>query len=299
MDFLTRTISEETIHGWELWLDDWFFVLAVGLLVLELIVYALRKQFSKDLAADTVTNFITLGLFMLVSIFLLATFYLSVFFYAADFAIFEIDNNWANVAICIVLADLAYYWEHRFCHRVNMAWATHSVHHSSPHFNISVAYRFDPFDGFWPLFFYLPLVILGFNPVMVLFAEVVVQLYQTLLHTEIVRKLPRPIEAVMNTASHHRVHHGSNRKYLDSNYGGIFIIWDRMFGTFVREDEKVVYGLVTPLNSNNPLVAFFHGFSRLYTKVAQADGIGNSLKYLVASPDWSDKGSRASKGSEV
>jgi len=90
----------------------------------------------------------------------------------------------------------------------------------------------------------------------------------------------------MNTPSHHRVHHGSNDKYLDTNYGGIFILWDRLFGTFAREDEQVVYGLVTPLNSNNPFVAFLHGFHRLGVKIANAPGLGNKLKYVLAPPDW-------------
>ncbi len=150
-------------------------------------------------------------------------------------------------------------------HRVNLLWATHSVHHSSPFFNISVAYRFGPMDGVWPIFFHLPLVFLGFNPFVVFFAEMFVQLFQTALHTEAVKKLPRPFEWIFNTPSHHRVHHASNRKYLDANYAGIFIIWDRLFGTFVKEDEKIVYGLVKPIPEINsplrflasPLVAFF------------------------------------------
>lgn len=238
---------------------------------------------------DTITNYVTLGFFIGLTILFLGAFYVTTFYYAFQFAIFDIEINWLTVAVCIVLADLAYYWEHRFMHRVNMAWATHTVHHSSPFFNISVAYRFGPMDSFWPVFFHLPLVILGFNPIVVLFAEVIVQVYQTVLHTESIRKLPRPIEWIMNTPSHHRVHHGSNLKYLDKNYAGIFIIWDRLFGTFEEEQEKVVYGLVKPIDSINPLVAFLHGFYRLGKGVWEVKGFTNKLGVMFGPPGWKPK----------
>ena len=162
-----------------------------------------------------------------------------------------------SIALCVALADLAYYWEHRFTHRVGVGWATHSVHHSSPYFNISVAYRFGPLDGFFSLFFHVPLVIAGFNPILVL-----------------------------NTPSHHRVHHGSNRQYIDKNYGGIFIVWDRLFGTFEEEREKVVYGIISPLDSVNPFVVFFHGLTRLYRKVMAARGPGAKLACLLRPLGW-------------
>ena len=148
-------------------------------------------------------------------------------------------------------------------HRVNLGWATHTVHHSSQHFNISVAYRFGPMDAVWPLFFSVNLVLLGFNPFVVFFAEAIVQLYQTVLHTEAVKKLPRPIEYLFNTPSHHRVHHGVNRQDWDKNYAGILIIWDRLFGTFEAEQEPVRYGVSEPVNSANPITIFLHGFYRL------------------------------------
>lgn len=292
MDWLLKPLSEMEIYGWETWIGDWFFVFAFGFLALEFIRYIAIKKFSWKLVGDSITNYVTLSLFIGLNFFFLAGFYISAYAWVAQFAIFDIGLNWATIAICIVLADIAYYWEHRFMHRVNIAWATHSVHHSSPFFNISVAYRFGPMDGVWPILFHMPLVLLGFNPFVVFFAEMFVQIYQTILHTEWIKKLPRPIEAVFNTPSHHRVHHGSNRKYLDSNYAGIFIIWDKMFGTFVKEDEAVVYGLMKPINSINPLIAFFHGFWRLGKTVTNAKGIGNKLKYIFATPDWSPKDNR-------
>lgn len=289
MEWLLTPIGLDYLEWLEKFIDDWFFVIALGFLGFEFIRYAIYRKLSWTLVGDTLTNYVTLAFFIGLTILFLGAFYIATFYYAFQFAIFDIEVNWATVLICIVLADLAYYWEHRFMHRVNFAWATHTVHHSSPFFNISVAYRFGPMDSFWPVFFHLPLVVLGFNPITVLFAEVVVQVYQTALHTESVGKLPRPIEWIMNTPSHHRVHHGSNRKYLDKNYAGIFIIWDRMFGTFAEEKEEVVYGLTQPINSINPFIAFFHGFYRLARDTWKMKGISNKFGVLFGPPGWQPK----------
>ena len=178
---------------------------------------------------DSLTNFVTL-FFLLVIVFFIGLAYVGAFVFAYEnFSLTQLPITGWTILGCLILADLAYYWEHRFLHSNGFAWGTHSVHHSSPYFNISVAYRFGPLDWFFPFFFHLPLILLGFNPFVVLMCETFVQLYQTLLHTETVKKLPRPIEAVFNTPSHHRVHHATNKQYLDKNYAGILIIWDRMF----------------------------------------------------------------------
>ena len=286
MEWLLRPMSESALYEWEQFFGDWFFVIALVFLVFELVRYLLLKRATWKLMGDTLTNFITLAFYISLGIFVFAAFYVSVFFYFHQFALFDVGINWATVLICVVLADLAYYWEHRFMHRVGIAWATHTVHHSSPNFNISVAYRFGPMDDLWPVFFHIPLVLIGFNPFVVFFAEVFVQLYQTALHTEAIGKLPRPIEAVMNTPSHHRVHHGANDEYIDKNYGGIFIIWDRIFGTFAVEKEKVVYGITRPIDSVNPFVVFLHGLVRLGKKLRDADGLTNKLAVLIKPPGW-------------
>ncbi|WP_305986844.1 sterol desaturase family protein [Roseibium sp. MMSF_3544] len=289
METILTPLSPDWLYELQTFIDDWFFVLALGFLAFEFLRYWIFRKLSWTLVGDTLTNYVTLGLFIGITFLVLGAFYVTAFYYVWQFAIFNIEINWVTVLICIVLADLVYYWEHRFLHRVNIGWATHSVHHSSPFFNISVAYRFGPMDSFWPVLFHLPLVLLGFNPIVVLFAEVVVQLYQTALHTEAVRKLPRPVEAIMNTPSHHRVHHGSNPDYLDKNYAGIFIIWDRMFGTFAEEKEKATYGLTQPINSVNPLVTFLHGFYRLARDVWKMHGILNKAGVLVNPPGWQPK----------
>lgn len=300
MEWLFATIAEDDLYAWETWIGDWFFVFAAGFLVFEFIRYIAVKKLRWSMIGDAVTNYMTLAAFIAINLFLLAGLYITAYFGAAQFAIFDIPINLATILICIVLADIAYYWEHRFMHRVNAAWATHSVHHSSPFFNISVAYRFGPMDGIWPIFFHLPLVILGFNPFLVFFAEMMVQIYQTALHTEAIKRLPRPFEWIFNTPSHHRVHHGSDKKYLDANYAGIFILWDRLFGTYVREEETPRYGLVRPIPEINspgrlvtsPFVAFFHGFWRLIKTVAGARSFGEGWMRLFGPPDWRPKSER-------
>jgi sterol desaturase/sphingolipid hydroxylase (fatty acid hydroxylase superfamily) len=286
MEYLTVLFTPDEIYSIEAWITDWFFVLAFSLFILECLRYATRKEFTKNLLGDSITNYITLALFILIGIFVGAA-YVGVFLYTYEnFSITELPLNGWTILCCIVLADLAYYWEHRFLHMNGFAWASHTVHHSSPHFNISVAYRFGPLDWFFPLLFHLPLAILGFNPFIIFLAEMIVQVFQTLLHTEAVKKLPRPIEALFNTPSHHRVHHATNKQYLDKNYAGIFIIWDRMFSTFAEEKEPVSYGVHPQLNSVNPIKVFFSGYVKLTSRLWQAPSWSYRWNLLIKSPTW-------------
>ncbi|WP_253050010.1 sterol desaturase family protein [Pseudoalteromonas sp. OANN1] len=286
MEFLTSTFSTDDIWWLETFIDDWFLVIALALFVVEMIRYAVKKKFTRNLLGDSVANFITLGAFIML-VALVAAAYAGVFFYVYEnFRLVDLPLTPWTIVCCIVLADLAYYWEHRFLHKNGFAWATHTVHHSSTHFNISVAYRHGPLDWLFPLFFHLPLAVLGFNPFIIFISEVIVQVYQTLLHTETVKKLPRPIEAIFNTPSHHRVHHATNRQYLDKNYAGIFIIWDRMFGTFAKEEEKVTYGVYPSINSVNPVKVFFSGYVKLAKQLWNAPSWSYRIKLLVKPPIW-------------
>ncbi len=286
MDWLFRSMTEGALYEWEQAIGDGVFLFSIAFLVFELARYCVRKKLNWALAGDTITNFVTQAFFLGISIVLFYLLYLSTLSWFHQFAVFDIGLNWATVFICIVLADLVYYWEHRFSHRVAMVWATHAVHHSSPHFNISVAYRFGPLDALWTVFFHIPLVVLGFDPFLVLFAETMVLLYQTPLHTEVIGKLPKPIEAVMNTPSHHRVHHGTNSNYVNKNYAGVFIIWDRLFGTFAEEKEPAVFGIAEPINSVDPFVVFFHGFTRLWRDLRNTRQLNDKLLLLIKSPGW-------------
>lgn len=290
MDFLNRIISEETLYFWETFIQDWGLVIATAILVIELIVLAFKKQFSLRVLGDAFANFGTLAMFYAVGYVLVGAAYVAGFYwFYLNLSITQLPINGWVILTCVLLADLAYYWEHRFMHRCGIGWATHTVHHSSPYFNISVAYRFGPLDGIMPFFFHLPLAILGFNPIVIIAAEGFVQLYQTLLHTEVVKKFPRPIEWLLNTPSHHRVHHGSNPEYIDKNYAGIFIIWDKLFGTFAEEKAKVTYGITVPVDSINPVKVFFIGLTRLAKQVKKADGLINKLGVIAMPPGWSPK----------
>ncbi|HEX8102851.1 MAG TPA: sterol desaturase family protein [Solirubrobacteraceae bacterium] len=181
--------------------------------------------------------------------------------------------------------DLAYYWFHRVSHESRLFWASHVVHHSSQHYNLSTALRqtWVPMTYF-P--FWLPLPLLGFPPWMVLLAQSWSLIYQFWLHTERIQKLPRWFERTFNTPSHHRVHHGSNQRYLDKNYGGILIVWDRLFGTWEPETERVRYGLTKQLRSFKPLHVAFHEYQALWQDLRAARGFTTRAQVLLRGPGW-------------
>lgn len=186
--------------------------------------------------------------------------------------------------------DLSYYWFHRLHHEVRLLWAAHVNHHSSQYYNLSTALRqplLTPFTGPW---FWMWLPLIGFEPWMVLTAQAWSLLYQFWLHTEVIDKLG-PLEWILNTPSHHRVHHGKNVRYLDKNHAGVLIIWDRLFGTFAKETEHVVYGLTTDIQTYNPLKIGFHEIASISRDVAGAPTFAAKLGYLFAPPGWSHDGS--------
>ena len=205
------------------------------------------------------------------------------------FDIVEATGPWAWVLL-LVIEDHSYYWFHRMHHEVRLLWACHVNHHSSRYYNLSTALRqavLTPLTGPW---FWAPLPLIGFPPWMILTAQAWSLLYQFWLHTESIDKLG-PLEWVLNTPSHHRVHHGKNVEYLDKNHGGIFILWDRLFGTFAPEKNKVVYGLTTDITTYNPLRIGFHELAAIGRDVAKAPTLGAKLGYIFLPPGWSHDGS--------
>ena len=209
----------------------------------------------------------------------------------------DIPFSWWAWPLCFVLDDLAYYWFHRSAHRVRWFWASHVIHHSSQHYNLSTALR-QTWTGFLSLAFVfrLPLFLIGFPPAMVFFCAGINLIYQFWIHTEMVGRMPRWFESVMNTPSHHRVHHATNPRYLDRNYAGVFIVWDRMFGTYTPEldEERPRYGIVKQLGSFNLIWAAFHEWVGIAKDVWRAPGLRNKIGYIVAPPGWSHDGSRDS-----
>jgi sterol desaturase/sphingolipid hydroxylase (fatty acid hydroxylase superfamily) len=178
-----------------------------------------------------------------------------------------------------------YYWNHRFMHEVRTLWAHHVVHHSSERYNLSTALRqpvVEPFAAFLP---YGAMAWLGIRPGLIEQARGINLLYQYWIHTDAIRRLGSA-EEVLNTPSHHRVHHGSNAEYIDKNHGSILIVWDRLFGTFQREEEPVVYGLTKNIDTFNPVKIAFHEYGDIVRDVAESETWGDRLSFVFRGPGW-------------
>ena len=198
---------------------------------------------------------------------------------------------WAWVLL-FFLDDLTYYWFHRLNHEVRFFWAGHVNHHSSEYLNYGTALRQGVGERVYKLVFWLWLPLVGFDPGMVLLMIGLNLSYQFWTHTEAVRRLPAWYEAVFNTPSHHRVHHGSNTRYLDRNHAGVLIVWDKLFGTFSpeAEEEPVVYGLTENLGTFNPIWVLVHGYAELWRDMRRAPSWRDRWRYLVRAPGWSHDG---------
>jgi len=203
----------------------------------------------------------------------------------------EIFNN-HNVLTLIVLfflVDFIYYWFHRWAHEINIMWATHIVHHNSEEYNLTTALRQGPFQVFASAPLYLPLAILGFEPVAFIIMRSINTLYQFWIHTRFIGRMGY-LEWFLNTPSHHRVHHAKNIEYWDHNYGGILIIWDRMFGTFKKEDEKISFGISRPIESFNPLWSVFHWWKLMINRAMEAPTFGQKVLVFFKGPGWKYEG---------
>lgn len=204
--------------------------------------------------------------------------------------LFEVSTSaiWAW-GVCFLGVDFLYYWFHRFSHESNFAWAAHVVHHQSEDYNLSVALRQSALQQFIAAPFYWPLALLGFPPAMFLALSAANTLYQFWIHTEAIGRLG-PLELVLNTPSHHRVHHGSNPQYIDRNHGGTLIVWDRLFGTFEPEGERVVYGVTKPPKSWNPLYVNVHQWQELWRLARRAPRWRDKLQVWFRAPGWLPEG---------
>ncbi len=214
------------------------------------------------------------------------------YFLVYKFRIYTLDAaNWWVWVLAFFADDFSYYWFHRSSHHIRFFWASHVVHHSSQRYNLAAALRqtwTGNFTGSFIFWLWMPLV--GFHPLMVMLMQQISLVYQFWIHTESIKKLPAPIEFIMNTPSHHRVHHATNLKYLDKNHAGILIIWDRMFGTFQPEEERPTYGLTKNVNTFNPVKVAFHEWVNLGKDIRRGRSLKNSVKYLLKPPGWSHDG---------
>lgn len=274
------------------WVEYWSYVtyelalvVGAGLIVLEFVVDLITRRMSKLRILDSFASLSTQIPYYFTEL-VAVSLTLGLYYYVwTEFAVFDLPVNAWTIAFALIGADLAYYWSHRLSHEIRLLWVAHAVHHSSPIMNTAVAFRFSPFDPFITPIFHVPLVLIGLDPILVLAAEIVVLVYQFWLHTELIGKLG-PLEWIFNTPSHHRVHHGSDPKYLDKNYGGISILWDRLFGTFQREEETPVYGLVEPIDSVNPIKVWFSEIPRLFRDLMKARSVSEFACYIFARPGW-------------
>lgn len=216
---------------------------------------------------------------------------LALFLWLYQFRLFTIPFTWWTWFILLFAEDFVYYWNHRIAHESRLFWASHVVHHSSQKYNLSTALRQTWTGSFYTFIFWLPLIIIGFHPVMVLVQMSISLLYQYWIHTELITKLPKWFEAVFNTPSHHRVHHATNPQYLDRNHAGIFIIWDKLFGTFEPENEKPVYGLVKNIETYNPVkVAFVEWYNMIKDVFSSKTSMTKRILYLFKPPGWKHDG---------
>jgi len=214
-----------------------------------------------------------------------------VFDWLHQYRLFDIPVTLWSMLGLLILQDFLYYWFHRASHRIRWMWASHVTHHSGEVMNLSTALRQSPtyhLSGMWV--FWLPLAVLGFSTSHIVLSVAVSLAYQFFVHTESVRQLPAWVEAIFNTPSHHRVHHGRNPQYLDRNYAGILIIWDKLFGTFVPETIPCDYGIIGQIHTRNPLVMMFHEWGNLWRDVRRPGPLGLRLRHLWKPPGWQRDG---------
>jgi len=205
--------------------------------------------------------------------------------------LFDFGAGWGSFALALVADDFAYYWFHRAHHEVRLFWASHVPHHSSQRYNYATALR-QSWTPMTMLPFVAPLAWLGFDPLLLVSVHGVNLIYQFWIHTELIDRCPAWFEAVFNTPSHHRVHHGSNPRYLDRNYAGILILWDRLFGSFEPEGEPARFGLTKNISTHNPLRIAFQEFVDVARDARRAGSLTACLGHLFAPPGWRPDGAR-------
>jgi alkylglycerol monooxygenase len=262
-----------------------FLLIGVELLITH---YQKRKLYRLN---DSITNLNIGGTQQIVGVLmsLVGIGLYDVIYHKFSFQLIDISAfSWTNFIILFIAWDFCYYWAHRISHEVNLMWSAHVVHHQSEEYNLTVALRQSWFQGVWTAPFYLPLALIGFSPMDVVLVSGINLIYQFWIHTEVVNKMGF-LEYVMNTPSHHRVHHGRNPKYIDKNHAGVFIIWDKLFGTFQKEEEKPTYGITTPVNSWNPIWVNFAHFKNIGAQLKEADSLKDKMKVLFYKPGWSAK----------
>ena len=266
----------------------------LGLICLEVVFSAFRnRQFYKLgdtggtvglLAGNVFVSLITQG------------FVLSLYFFLYQIRLLTVNDVlpvWAAGLLTLVMIDFVFYWYHRSAHRIRFLWAIHMNHHSSVEMNFSVAFRQAWFGPISKAPFYIIMPLVGFDPSITVVVALFSRLWGVLGHTQWIDKLGW-LDGIFNTPSTHRVHHGTNPEYVDSNYGNFFIVWDRLFGTYSKEQAPVIFGLVKNLETNNPVKITFYTWSAIVSDVKGAQSFDEILGYIFGPPDWSPKDAKNS-----
>jgi sterol desaturase/sphingolipid hydroxylase (fatty acid hydroxylase superfamily) len=249
------------------------------------LAYTFYKKLNYYRLNDSIAN-LSQGIgSQLVSLFMKSVLFVGYLYIFKHWRLFEIPNTIWTWIVLFIGVDFFYYWFHRMSHQINALWAAHIVHHQSEEYNLTVALRQSWFQGWFSWVFYLPLAFIGFDPIMFLTLSSFNTLYQFWIHTRTIKSMGF-LEYILNTPSHHRVHHGSNPKYIDKNHAGTLIIWDRMFGTFQKEEEEVYYGITKPLASWNPVWANLHYWKELLETAKKSERFSDKINVFIKPPGW-------------
>lgn len=258
------------------------------LMLLEFILGYIKGKNYYSLS-DTITN-LNIGIGnRVLSTLTQGAIYLLLYKIYKAYAFFDLGNSWWVWVMCFLVYDFIFYWAHRWGHEVNFFWGAHVVHHQSEEYNLSVALRQPWFHHLISFFLFIPLPLIGINPIIIGVVSLSSTLYQFWIHTKSINKLPKPIEFLFNTPSHHRVHHAVNPKYIDKNHGAVFIIWDRIFGTFQEEEESPVYGITSQFKSLNPAWANFQYYVAIW-QMFKNYPFKQKVKAIFAKPGWTPDG---------
>ncbi|MFL5751776.1 MAG: sterol desaturase family protein [Bacteroidia bacterium] len=215
--------------------------------------------------------------------------------YFFRFHFLHIGNSYLYWITLLIAQDFLFYLLHYVDHYCRFFWAVHVTHHSSEEFNLTVGFRSSVFQPLYRFIYFIPLSLSGFEGKDIMFIYSATQIYGILIHTKYIHKLG-PLEWFMSTPSHHRVHHGSNIPYLDKNMGMVFIIWDRLFGTFAEEREEVRYGLTENINTRNPVKVVFHEWQGILRDLKKSPSFKAKFMYVFGPPGWSHDGSKKTSG---
>jgi sterol desaturase/sphingolipid hydroxylase (fatty acid hydroxylase superfamily) len=259
----------------------------IALVILEAIVDAFMRRDLYD-RQDTFAS-LTMGIGNVLVNLVAKAMVFGIYTFIYQFRFFDIPYAAWSWVLLFIVEDFTYYLFHRTSHECRLFWAAHVVHHSSQRYNLSTALRQTWTGSFYAFIFWLWLPLIGFPPLMVLTMQALSLIYQFWIHTEIVRSLG-PLEWILNTPSHHRVHHASNGRYLDRNHAGSLIIWDRLFGSFEQERERTVYGLTHNIHSYNPLRIAFHEYQAMLHDVRHAPNWRARFMYIFGPPGWRHDG---------